>query len=63
MCVGCEIAAEGREARIRGQSMAVCPYPIMSARGFVWAQGWLEEDGDAIEVSIALELQARRERA
>jgi ribosome modulation factor len=63
MCVGCEIANEGREARLRGESMAVCPYPVMSARGFVWSQGWLEEDGDLIENAIAFEMQARRERA
>ena len=63
MCVGCEIAAEGREARIRGESIAVCPYPVMSACGFVWVQGWLEEDSDHIQVAMALEMQTRREKA
>lgn len=63
MCIGCDILAEGRTARIQGKSMADCPYMVMGPFGHIWIQGWLEEDGDHIEVATALELQTRRERA
>ena len=63
MCIGCEVIAEGCNARLNGESMAAGPYPVMSPLGYLWVQGWLEEDGDQIEVVVALEMQTRRERA
>lgn len=63
MCIGCDIINEGRTARLVGESIAACPYPMLSPFAAIWVQGWVTEDEEFIESSMALFMQTRREEA
>ena len=61
MCHRCELRKDGRQARLLGIELSACPYTIGSVCAQEWTTGWIQEDTEFEEVSLALVRQSGRE--